>query len=184
MLNKIVVMLVLLSSTVGCVTVRDYDAEKLEYEQAAKIKKAQADPFGSEPTPDYVKVADNGEVFVDVKKSTPIINNQGIKLESWIASAKNNTTEPKCVRIDWKLMDFNLETALPYEFLIMGNEQLKIGKMTQTIWSFSDVAIALPPSGYVDKFNVRDAEIEVKTKKFTCEMTENEIQTPGQNDQN
>jgi hypothetical protein len=37
--------------------------------------------------------------------------------------------------------------------------------MTQTIWAFDDVAIAIPPSGYINEMKVRDADYEKTFKK-------------------
>jgi hypothetical protein len=174
----------MLVSVVGCMTVRDYDSEKMEFEQANKIKAAQADPFKSEATPDYVKVAEDDDVTIEVIKLKPIKGPQNIDLQVWTANAINHAKTSKCVRIDWKLMDFNWETSLPYEFLLLDNEVLKIGTMTQTIWSFDGAAIAIPPSGYVDKMKIRDADLDKKTNKLTCEMVEEDIQEPGSNAQN
>jgi hypothetical protein len=184
MLPRITILSVLLIIT-GCVTVRDYDAEKLEYEQANKIKNAQSkvDPFNNPATPDYVKIADNDDVYVEAIKLKPFKGPQNIKLDHWIINATNRSNKTVCVAIKWKLQDFEFTSELPLEFLMKGKEFLKVGDMRQSIWSFSDVMIAIPPSGYVDSMNVRDAKIETKTGKYTCDMLEEDIQEPkGDND--
>lgn len=174
---KVLVLFVITFLT-GCAPViHDYDGGKLEREQIARIKQAQASSK-LEPTPDYVKVADEDDVIVEVNKTKPIKGTQGIVLDVWKVSATNHSSTPKCVKIDWKLMDFNFETTLPYEFLIKDHQILKVGTMTQNVWSFSDAAVAVPPSGYVDKFNVRDADLDDKTHKYTCDMVEKDIDEP------
>lgn len=177
MFNKITVLCLLVFST-GCMTVRDYDGGKLERDQIARIKEMQSKRT-SDPTPDYVKVADEDDVIVEVNKTKPIRGAQGIVLDVWNVTATNNSNIPKCVKIDWKLMDFTFETSQPYEFIVKNDKPVKVGRMTQNIWSFSDTAIAVPPSGYVDKFNVRDADYDEKTHKYTCDMVENDIQEPN-----
>jgi len=167
----------ILMMLVGCsATVRNYDTGKMDREQALRIKAAQATKL--QPTPDYVKVADNDGIVVEVDKLLPIKGREGVVLDVWKVTATNRTADPKCVKIDWRLMDFNFETSQPFEFLIFGNRVLRVGKMTQTIWSFDETAVALPPSGYVNKMDVRDADYDKKTKKFTCEMTDNQIDQP------
>lgn len=174
-----IILLLAVISLTGCsFTVKDYDGGKLEREQISKIKAAQMKSSKAEPTPEYVKVADSDDVIVEVNKTKPIKGAQGITLDVWKVSATNNSDYAKCVKIDWKLMDFNFETTLPYEFLVNSKQIIKVGTMTQNIWSFSETAVALPPSGYVDKFNVRDAEFDEKTKKFTCDMVEADIDEP------
>lgn len=176
MLNKLVLAIALVLVSTGCMTVRDFDGGKLESQQVDRIKQAQSNPNKPEPTPDYVKVADSDGVIVEVFKTKPIKGRKGIVLDVWKVTATNKDSTPKCVRIDWKLMDFNFDTALPYEFVMKPTEQLKVGTMTQTIWSFSDTdAIALPPSGYVHNINVRDADFDDKTKQLTCDMLDSQI---------
>ncbi len=76
--------------------------------------------------------------YVEAIKLKPVTGRQNIKLDVWTITAVNQSNTPKCITIHWKLMDFDLETQLPYEFLILDHEELKIGKMKQTIWSFDD----------------------------------------------
>lgn len=178
MYNKILIVPILVS-LIGCsATIRDYDTGKMDREQALRIKQAQSGPTKMEPTPDYVKVADNDGVIVEVNKTLPIKGREGIKLDVWKVTATNHTSTPKCVKIDWRLMDFNFETSQPFEFVINDHQILKVGKMTQTIWSFDNTAVALPPSGYVNKMDVRDADYDKKTRKFTCDMTDAQIDEP------
>lgn len=175
---KILTTLTILTLTgCGLGTVRDYDSGKLEREQVARIKQAQASNKAT-PTPDYVKVADSDDVIVEVNKTKPTHGAQGIVLDVWKVTATNHSATPKCVKIEWKLMDFNFETSLPYEFLIKDHQLLKVGTMTQNVWSFSETAIAMPPSGYVEAFNVRDADYDEKLHKYTCDMTEAQIDEP------
>lgn len=166
-----------LISSISCTpNIKDFDAEKMEYDQIQKIKKAQADPFNNPTTPDHVKVADNDDIYVTVTKGLPIKGHEGIKLDVWNIYAVNRSHTPKCVMINWKLQDFELESPLPYDFLIQDKESIQVGRATQTIWSFDGVAIAIPPSGYVDGMHVRDAEFDEKTHKFICEELEKNIQ--------
>jgi len=169
----------------GCVTIQEYDAEKLEYEQISKVKQSQKqkkeDPFISEKTADVVKVKDEDDVLIEAIRSAPI-EHRGVKLEVWVINANNRSSTPKCVIIDWRLQDFNFETSLPYEFLIDKNAIIKVGKMTQTIWSFDDVNIAIPPSGYINDMKVRDADYEKTTNRLTCDTLEEDIQTPEEKD--
>jgi hypothetical protein len=178
MLKFIAVSLVL-SVLSGCaVTIKDYDAEKLEYEQINRIKKAQSDPFNAPSTPSYVKLIENNGVYVEAIKLTPIKGHQGIMLDVWVVDAVNTNDKSQCVTINWKLQDFDFETGLPYEFLVPEKKSIKIGRMTQTIWSFDGAAIAIPPSGYIDGMRVRDAKFELSTGKLTCDELEKDIQTP------
>lgn len=169
----------------GCMTIQEYDSEKLEYEQINKVKQVQSkskiDPFQSEKTPDFVRVKEEDDVLIEAFRSAPI-EHRGVKLEVWIINANNKSTSPKCVTIDWRLQDFTFETSLPYEFLIESNKMIKVGKMTQTIWAFDDVSIAIPPSGYINEMKVRDAEVEKTTNRLTCETLEEDIQTPEEKD--
>ena len=165
----------------GCVTVRDYDAEKLEYERVQELKKAQKeDPFNSPVTPDYVKVADDPDegIYVEVMKLHPITDPHGIKLDIWTVNAVSRSDKTKCVKIDWKLQDFEFESEQPVEFLIKKGETLHIGKMKQSIWSFDTTFIAIPPSGYVDSLHVRDADFDEKTRELTCDMLEEDVDEP------
>ncbi len=168
----------------GCMTIQEYDAEKLEYDQINKVKKAQKkkeDPFVSEKTADYVKVKEEDDVVIEAVRSAPI-EHRGVKLDVWVINGNNKSSTPKCVTIDWRLQDFTFETSLPYEFLIDKNAFIKIGKMTQTIWAFDDVAIAIPPSGYINEMRVRDADYEKTTNRLTCDTLEEDIQTPEEKD--
>ena len=68
-----------LISSISCTpNIKDFDAEKMEYDQIQKIKKAQADPFNNPTTPDHVKVADNDDIYVTVTKGLPIKGHEGI----------------------------------------------------------------------------------------------------------
>jgi hypothetical protein len=179
MMKQIIVPFLVSFFIIGCTpNIKEYDAEKVEMEQVNKIKKVQADPFYSNPTPDFVRVASDDDISIEVSKLKPVVGHQNIKLDVWVIKAVNNSTIPKCVAIDWKLQDFELETGLPYEFIVLDKEVLNVGRMKQTIWSFDGAAIALPPSGYVDKLKVRDADFEKKTGKLTCDTLEENIQEP------
>lgn len=59
-----------------------------------------------------------------------------------------------------------------------GKGTLKIGKMKQSIWSFDDAFIAIPPSGYVDTLKVRDADYDKITHRLTCEIPEEKVDEP------
>jgi hypothetical protein len=178
MLKKIIIVPILVS-LFGCSTiVHDYDSGKMDHEQALRIKKAQLEPGKLQPTPDYVKVADSDGVIVEVEKTLPIKGREGIVLDVWKVTATNHTSTSKCVKIDWRLMDFSFETSQPFEFVLLDHQILKVGKMTQTIWSFDETAVALPPSGYVNKMDVRDANYDKKMRKFTCNMTDDQIDQP------
>jgi hypothetical protein len=178
MLTRLSLSFMLLSLIACTPNIRDYDGGKLQADQIARIKKAQDNPTIVEYTPPHVELANDDNVFVTIDKQPSITGAQGIRLDVWKATAVNKNTDPQCVRIDWKLMDFNLETSLPYEFLMKAGETLTVGTMTQTIWSFDGTAMALPPSGYVDKMNARDAEFDEKKKLYTCDMVEADIQEP------
>lgn len=174
-----IILLTLCVLLVGCsVNVRDYDAEKMEFDQIGKIKKAQSDPFNNPPTPDYVRVAEDSGVLIEAIKLKPITGHQNIKLDVWAINAINSNDIPKCVAINWKLQDFELESGLPFEFLINAYDTVKVGRMKQTIWSFDNTAIALPPSGYVDSMRVKDAKMEDTLGKYTCDELEKDIQEP------
>lgn len=172
---RIAIVLILSSFMAGCVTIKDYDAEKMEYEQIKNVKNAQRDPFKNKPTPDHVKVAEKDDVVIEVHKGLPLTGPEGIKLQVWHAMATNTAKESKCVLINWKLMDFMFESPLPTEFLLKGKEKLIIGKMRQTIWAFDDSFIALPPSGYVDSINIREPDKDKKTGKESCDLDETGI---------
>ena len=179
------IFLILLSlSITGCVTVVEYDAEKMEYEQVNKLKYAQQhpDPFNNPATPPLVKIADNDDVYVEAIKLKPVEGPQHIKLDVWTIKATNRSKITKCVAIKWKLQDFEFTSDLPLEFLLQGREQIKIGDMKQSIWSFDSTLIAIPPSGYVDSMNVRDADIEKTTGKYTCDQLEEDIQEPKESE--
>jgi hypothetical protein len=165
----------------GCAPVIiDINPSLQERDRANKIKIAQVAKVYGIATPNYVKVADKDNIIVTAIKSNSSTGPQKIQLDTWKVTAVNHGIVAKCVTIDWKLMDFELTTNLPYEFLIRSQETLSVGKMTQTIWSFDDTALALPPSGYIGGMLVRDAEFDRKTRKLTCDMLENDIQTPTQ----
>lgn len=173
-----VLILLSLLAIVGCTPViKDYDAEKLEYDQVTKLKKAQSDPFNNPPTAPIVKVVEDQDegIYVEVIKLKPITDGHGIKLDIWNVKATNKKHDPKCVSIMWKLQDFEFESSQPLEFLIHGGETLNLGKMKQSIWSFDGAAIAIPPSGYVEKMNVRKADIDKITHRLTCDMLEEDI---------
>jgi hypothetical protein len=181
MLDKIVIIFALLF-VVGCTpNIREYDAEKLEFDQITKLKKAQSDPFNAPSTPAIVRVAEDKDekVYIEVIKLKPITNQYGIKLDVWTVNAVNNSPITKCVKVLWKLQDFEFESEQPLEFMLTGNQQLNIGKMRQSIWSFEEekgtTLIAIPPSGYVDALKVRNAELDKKTNRLTCEMLEKDI---------
>lgn len=162
----------------GCApTIIDYDAEKEETLQVEKLKAAQKkeDPFNNPLTPPYVKLQDTDEVYVEVFKLKDISDHRGVKLQNWEVFIGNKTDRHLCVIIDWKLQDFELESDQPIDFLLKPKEFLDLGKMKQTIWSFDDVAIAIPPSGYIKEVKTQDSEIDEKTKKYTCDMPEEEI---------
>lgn len=183
MLNKIVITFVLSLFVIGCTpNIKEYDAEKLEYDQTNKLKLAQKkeDPFRSPNTPPYVKVAEDEDehVYIEVIKLKPIKNKDGIKLDVWTVNAINQSPEPKCVIVNWKLQDFEFETEQPIEFLLKGKEVLPLGKMKQSIWSFDGAMIAIPPSGYVDSLKIRAADIDKDTHRLTCDMLEEDIDSP------
>jgi hypothetical protein len=162
---------------VGCApNIIDIDSEKLEHAQIQNIKKTQSDPFKNEPTANQVKVADNDDVYVEVIKGTPFLSRENVKLDIWTIYATNRTEYPKCVLITWKVQDFELESELPFEFIIKPRQSVKVGKMKQTMWSFDNTFIALPPSGYVDNMRVRHASLE--NGKLTCDEKESEMQEP------
>ena len=173
-----ILILLSFSIVIGCTpNIQDYDAEKLEYDQVTKLKKAQSDPFNSPQTAPIVKVADDPDagIYVEVIKLKPVIDGHGIKLDVWTVKATNKKPDPKCVSIMWKLQDFEFESEQPLEFLIRGGETLNLGKMKQSIWSFDGATIAIPPSGYVDKMNVRKADVDKITHRLTCDMLEEDI---------
>lgn len=172
---RIVVVSAIVSLLSGCMTVRDYDSSKIEMEQINKIKAAQAKSPKVEHTADYVKIADEEDVLIEAIKSKPLMH-KGVQLEVWDINANNKSNEAKCVTITWALQDFSFETSLPHEFLVQPNKIIKIGKMTQSIWDFDDVAIAAPPSGYVHDINVREADVIKKSNKLTCEVLEDDIE--------
>lgn len=171
----IITLLVLTGCTAN---IKDYDAEKMEYDQIKNIKNAQRkDPFSYERTPDYVKVLDEDNIVIEVRRDKPLIGRENIRLEQWKANAINNNDESKCVTVKWALQDFEFDTSLPSEFLLFGHEDLPIGKMRQTIWAFDGAFIALPPSGYVSGINIRDADVNPKTGAESCEPDESNIDT-------
>lgn len=173
---KLIILFYLL--LVGCTpNIIEVDNEKLEYDQVHKIQKAQADPFISHATPDIVKVADNDDVYVNVVKGLPFLGRNNIKLDTWNIFAINRTEDAKCVLISWKVQDFELESELPFEFVIKSKQTVNVGKMKQTIWSFDDALIALPPSGYVSNMRVRPAQIE--HGRFTCDELDSNIKEPS-----
>jgi len=170
--------IVLLLFLIGCTpNIIDYDAEKIVQVQTEKIKKAQADPFNNKPTLPYVKLADanDNSIFIEAIKLKPIKRPDGIFLDVWMINAINRTPISWCVKINWKLQDFEFESTLPYIFLIKGNEILKVGKMQQTIWSFDDVAIAIPPSGYIEDLKIIKAPLDEKKKSYTCENLDDHV---------
>ena len=166
--------------TTGCMTIVDYDAEKAEAVQVAKIKKAQKDPFNNPSTPSYVKVAKDEDegIYIEVMKLKPVKDSHGIMLDAWTVNAVSTSDKPHCVSVLWKLQDFEFESEQPLEFLMTGKEVLKIGKMKQSIWSFDGAFIAIPPSGYVDALKVRDADIDKITHRLTCEIPEEKVDEP------
>lgn len=173
---RILILLILVS---GCTAnIIDYDAEKIEREQVNKIKTAQKDPFNNKITPAYVKIADVDDVYIEAIKLKPEINKDELKLDLWAIQAVNITLIPKCVAINWKLQDFDFETGLEYEFLIKPNQLLKVGRMKQSIWSFDGSNITIPPSGYIESMNIRDAKYEKTINQFVCTELESDIQTP------
>lgn len=173
---KLITILSIFIFVNGCAPiVIDFDSSKIEREKATKIKQAQNK---SNPTPDYVKIIEEDDIVVEVIKLKPTKGPQNIELQDWSISAINNADVPKCVLIGWKLQDFELVSELPNDFLIKEHSTIKVGHAKQTIWSFDDVAIALPPSGYVDSILVRDAPYDDKLKKLSCETLEKDIQTP------
>jgi hypothetical protein len=155
----------------------EYDAEKEEAEHIEKIRNAQSkeDPFNNPLTPPYVKVGDNDEITVEVYKLKEFIGYKGLVLQQWDVFVTNKTEDYLCTIIGWKLQDFELETEREVTFLLKPKERIKLGKMKQTIWSFDEVAIAIPPSGYVENIETQEALIDEKTKQYTCDMPEQEI---------
>lgn len=153
----LILPMVLLS---GCATVVDIDPEQMEYDQIVKIKGKQAaevlDPFASPPTPNSVIAGRKDHVVVFVTKSTPVKGPQNIKLDTWNVRASNFNDESKCVAIQWRLQDFEFESDYPTEFFIASQKTIDLGKMRQTIWSLDGLTFAIPPSGYIQKMNVRE----------------------------
>lgn len=179
--TRVLLILLTLTTIIGCTAnIKDYDSEKLEAERVNKLSAAQKkqDPFNSPATANYVKIADNDDVFVEAIKLKPLDGPKHIRLDHWTINATNRSNKTVCVSIKWKLQDFEFTSELPLEFLMMGKESLKVGDMKQSIWSFDDALIAIPPSGYVDSMNVRDAKVEPKTGKYTCDLLEEDIQEP------
>jgi hypothetical protein len=161
----------------GCVTIQEYDAEKMEYLQVKNIKKAQSDPFYSENTPSTVRVIEEDDVYVEVHKLDSLKGAQDIELQVWSAMVTNNSDDDYCTTIAWKLQDFEFESPYPTEFLLKANEKITIGKMRQTIWAFDGAYIALPPSGYAESINLREPDVDKKTGIKSCEFDESNIDT-------
>lgn len=179
--HRVTTILALLTLVNACAVI-DVDFEKNEADRISQLKDAQADPFKYEPTPEYVKLAEEDDVLVEAFKVKPINGPKGLKLEVWEVNAINKADIPQCVTINWKLQDFEFESELPYKFLINKHSTLKVGKMRQTVWSFDDAMIAIPPSGYVDSVWVTEAEYEEKTKKFICDTSDKDIEEPEETD--
>ncbi len=161
---------------VGCgPKIIDYDPEKDTYDHMKNLSKAQADPFYAENTPDVVKLVKKDDIEIEITKMSPLVGRMGIKLDRWEAKAINYSKQPKCVIVDWKLMDFEYESSYPTEFLVEGYSILQFAKFTQTIWAFDrDTYLALPPSGYINDMSVRDADVD-KNGKYDCLMDESWI---------
>lgn len=179
--QQVATILIIAALSSGCAVI-DVDFEREEAKRIAELKIAKTDPFKNEPTPDYVKVIEEDDVLIEAIKQKPISGPQGLKLDVWEVNAINHSSDPKCVTVHWRLQDFQLETDLPYEFLINKYETVRIGRMKQTVWSFDDTLIALPPSGYAESVSVVDARFDEKLHSLTCEMLENEIDEPGEKD--
>lgn len=160
----------------GCATVVDIDPEQLEYDQMVKIKGKQAaekaDPFDSPPTPNSVVAGRKDHVIIFVTKTTPIQGPMNIKLDRWNVRASNFDDESKCVALQWRLQDFEFESEYPTEFFIAPQKTIDLGRMHQTIWSLDGLTFAIPPSGYLAKMNVREADI--KRHKYSGKILEEE----------
>lgn len=163
----------------GCsINVLEYDFEKQEAEQVEKIKQAQSkkkDPFDSPPTPPYVKIFNDDDVYVEVFRLKDI-SFRDIVLQQWEVYIKNKNNYNICVAIKWKLQDFELQSEYPTMFLLKPDQYLDLGKMKQTVWAFDKIFVALPPSGYVDSAKILEAQIDKKTNKYTCDMEEDSVE--------
>lgn len=170
---------VLLTASIlqGCTpNIIERDFEKEEAQRIKDLQKAKEDPFKNQPTPDYVKLIEEDGVYVEALKQHPVKGPGGVMLDVWVVNAVNTAEDPQCVTVNWKLQDFEFESDEPYEFLVPAHKTLKIGKMKQTIWSFDDTFIAIPPSGYVDGIRVREPNVEKLNGKIGCETPEEDIQ--------
>lgn len=173
---RLVIALLIMLSVVGCTSnIKDVDFDKLEVTQVSKLKKKQTeDPFKSEVTPNFVKLIEKDDISIEVFKVLPI-EHKGIKLDVWTVTAINNSDTNKCIAIQWKLQDFEFESDLPIMFILNSKQKLSIGKMKQTIWSFDEFQVAIPPSGYVENLFIREPSYDKKTHNQTCNQLETEI---------
>lgn len=177
---KLSSLFIVLCFIVGCTpNIINYDSEKLEAEHIKNVVNTQKiDPFKAQKTLTYVHVKDEDGIFVDVFKSGVTKGTQGILLDTWKATVRNANNTSKCVIIDWHLMEFDFESSLPTEFLVLGKETINVATMHQTIWAFDGTNIALPPSGYVSRIYVREPDINKKTNVEECVLDESMIQEP------
>ena len=87
----------------------------------------------------------------------------------------SSNEEDKCVAITWALLDFELITDnISYVKIPAKTTKYDYARFKQKVWDIDGITIALPPSGYVAKIDVKDLD-----DKKSCEffMNESDIDT-------
>lgn len=175
----LIVGYIMLLTACSTTNIIDYDPEKETFEHMKNVKKAQQDAFYAEETPPHVDLFKKDGINIVIDKKDPLVGRMGIRLDRWEASAINHNNLPKCVAVDWRLLDFEYESQYPDEFLVYGNSVLNFAHFRQTIWAFDkDTFLVLPPSGYVNDISVRDADINEKGH-YECMLNEDWITDVG-----
>ena len=157
---KKIILFVALFAT-GCATTKivDRDFEKEEKEFIKKNGVAAKDPQFSPATPDLIKAGEEDDVRVTLYKGTSTKTKDNIELQNWYAIVKTYGSDPKCVGIHWKLMDFEMITDYPDFTLLKPKQEIKnYATFKQQVWSLDGTRFALPPSGYIEKMIVVDPD--------------------------
>ena len=161
--------------TTGCTafTVVDRDFEK---EEADYIRKygvpAASDPLYAAPTGTVIEAANEDGVKVSLARGIDDIHPQtGDRLQSWYGTIYNSNDEPKCVAIQWQLMDFDLiADHSTYIYLKPKETLMDYAKFKQKFWDLDGVTLVLPPSGKIGAILVADP-----TEKNDCEYADEDI---------
>ncbi len=104
----------------------------------------------------FATIEQERNVDVQIQQAMPFYRNNGTEIDVWTARLINNNTSDKCVRVDWKVIDYNTNISNGWTY-IPAKSTLIVGSLVQETWPimgddipFPDAVFAIADVSVVD----------------------------------